>query len=298
MGIQPALFLYHNTMNKTKYLFLLFVLPFLLPASDAEAKGPKTLLYKITGNGLEAPSYLYGTMHVGDKRAYKFSKSVLPSFESCDAYAMELDFDKVDQAALMQQMKMKEGKLKDLFTEEEWTKLDNYFQTKMKSSINDFNDFSPFFVQALIAQSQFGSQMGQAVDMYFFKKAKAANMKTMGIETMEEQIDAINSLPTDEQKDMLLKSIEEDMKKATDVMLKYYSKGKLDKLADLMEEEETGAAFEKEMVTDRNHTMAERIAPIIREQSTFIGVGALHLPGEEGVIELLRKQGFTVEGLK
>jgi uncharacterized protein YbaP (TraB family) len=54
------------------------------------------------------------------------------------------------------------------------------------------------------------------------------------------------------------------------------------------------AAFEQRVILDRNKVMAERAAPILDSGNVFMAVGALHLPGKDGVIELLRQQGFTV----
>ena len=87
---------------------------------------------------------------------------------------------------------------------------------------------------------------------------------------------------------------EKEMKK----MLKYYMKGDLEMLEKLAAEADLGNEFETALIVERNHRMAERLIPLIKEKSTFIAVGALHLPGEEGVIKLLRKEGYTVEALK
>lgn len=283
---------------KKQFYPLLLLFPFLFSAPPANGQLANTLLWKISGNGLDSPSYLYGTMHVGDKRAHQFKKSVLAAFEEAEAYTMEIDPESVNPMDLLEKMKMKEGKLQDMFTEDEWTRLDDYFQSKFNTSINSFNDFTPFYVQTLMMQAQFGNQAGEAVDMYFFNRAKREGKEVLALESVAEQIDAINSLPEETQKDMLLSGLDEDAKSETKVLLKYYKKGKLEKMAELSADEELGEEFESALITDRNHRMAERIEPIIQERGTFIGVGALHLPGEEGLIALLREAGYTVEPVK
>lgn len=288
-------------MKKNLYPFFLLLIPFIFSAPEADAQMAKSLLWKISGNGLDEPSFLYGTMHVGDKRAHKFKKSTLSAFESSKAYAMELDPSAVNPLELLEMMKMKDGKkLKDLFTEEEWTELDLHFKEKYRTSIEAFNDFTPFYVQSMMLQSNFKNQAGQAVDLYFYNEAKEQGKELIGLETMEEQLSAINSMPAEEQKEMLLQGMEEDLDDATDMLLKYYRKGDLEKLAELSDEEGEGTSetFEQELILKRNYRMAERLEPYIRKHSTFIGVGALHLPGEEGIIELLRKAGYTVEAVK
>jgi uncharacterized protein YbaP (TraB family) len=91
-----------------------------------------------------------------------------------------------------------------------------------------------------------------------------------------------------------IRLFEEDKTEGTDVV-KFYLEQNLDSLAMNGADAQMPPKFYKAIVTDRNHRMAERAAVFIKEQSIFIAVGALHLPGPEGVIELLRKKGFTVE---
>ncbi len=283
--------------NTSLSLFFLLIFPFLFSSAEADA-GPKTLLWKISGNGLVSSSYLFGTMHMGDKKILKFKKSVMPAFESCEVYAMELNPDKVDPLALLEDMKLKEGKLEDMFTAEEWKTLDDFFQEKFKTSLSTFNDFSPFYVQSMIMQAQMGSKAAQAVDIHFYDQARKRRMEVVGIETLDEQMAAINNLPAEDQKQMLIDAMDQDYKASMDEMMKLYRKGDLDGLQDMSDDEDLGDEFETSMVTDRNKVMAERIIPMIKEQATFVGVGALHLPGEEGLIQLLKDAGYTVEPVK
>ena len=81
-------------------------------------------------------------------------------------------------------------------------------------------------------------------------------------------------------------------------MMKYYTKGDLENLLIFSNDTEMGTEFERALIIDRNHRMADRMVPLMEAQSTFVGVGALHLPGEEGVINLLRKKGYSVQALK
>lgn len=280
-------------------LFWLLLVPFLFNAAEADAKGdPKTLLYKVSGNDLAQPSYLYGTIHMGDEKILDFKKAVMPAFESCEVYAMELDPEKIDMDVMLETMQLKDRKLEDFFSDEEWERLDTYFQTKFKSPASTFNDFSPFYVQTLIMQSQMGAKMGQAVDLHFYNQAKKRDMEVVGIETLDEQLAAVTSLTDEDQKAMLLEALDTDFKKDMKQMMKWYRKGDLEKLQAYEEDETYGKDFETTMIVDRNKVMAERVIPLMQKQSTFIGVGALHLPGDEGLIGLLRSAGYTVEPIK
>ncbi len=287
-------------MKTRFYALAILFFPFLFP-QHADAQTPKSLLWEISGNGLAVPSYLYGTMHVGDKRAHNFSDATMAALNRSKAFAGELNMEDVDQMAILRLMKLDSGEhLDSRFSPDEWTRIDTYCKEKMHINVNDFRDYNVFFLYGLIVQSQFKNQKGQAVDIYFFGEAKKQGKKLLGLERVEEQIDAINRMTIEEQKKMVLDAVdgkaansEKEMKK----MMKYYAKGDLDGLMKISADADMGSNFETALITERNHRMAERMAPIMQEQSTFVAVGALHLPGEEGVIALLRAQGYTVKPL-
>ncbi|MDB5281584.1 MAG: hypothetical protein JWO06_659, partial [Bacteroidota bacterium] len=120
-----------------------------------------------------------------------------------------------------------------------------------------------------------------------------------GIETAEEQLDALSVLSYKEQADLLaeeVKSIAANKSDGKDV-LNFYLQQNLDSLSANDIDSKMPDKFYKAIVTDRNARMAERITRIASEQPTFIAIGALHLPGEKGVIALLRKKGFIVEAV-
>lgn len=287
-------------MNTKFYAFALLIFPLLFP-SGLDGQETNSLLWEISGNGLEEPSYLYGTMHVSDKRAFKFSKSVMPSFEKAKGFAMELHPDKIDPMEMMEMMKLKEGTLQDMFTEPQWDSLSTFMKEKHRTDVSAFNEYSPFFVYSMLIQTSFKKNMGEALDIYFFKEAKSSNKELAGLETLEEQISAINSMTDEDQVRMIMDLVagkDEGSDKSMKKMLKYYMKGDLDKLMELSEEADMGDEFESALIVERNHRMAERMEPLMKERSTFVAVGALHLPGEEGVIELLRKAGYSVAALK
>jgi uncharacterized protein len=285
-------------MNTRFYTVALLLFPFLFPP-QADAQLAKSLLWEISGNGLTAPSYLYGTMHVGDKRAHNFSEATMTALHSAQAFAGELNMEEVDQIAILNLMKLDSTeKLHSFFQPAEWQRIETYCNERMHVNPNDFDGYNIFFLYSLILQSQFKNQKGEAVDMYFYKEAKKSGKKLLGLEKVEEQMEAITRLNVDEQRKMVLDAVDgkqsngdKELKK----MLKYYSKGDLEKLAAFSEDAELGDNFEAALVTERNHRMAERMVPFMRDRSTFVAIGALHLPGEEGVIALLRGMGYVVE---
>lgn len=285
-----------------KKLFLfLFLLGFV--AGHAQYN---SLLWKISGNGLKKPSFLYGTMHTSDSRVFAFSDSVMPYFATTKAYAMELDPKEAFNMSLISKLMMGKGySLKKMIPEHEYHVLDSIVKKEIGFSVSLFDNVAPVFTMTIFETSGMGlgdSSEGkkEVLDMYFYKQAKKKKKKIIGIETVDEQLSALNALSYEEQADMMVKEIrsfEENKTEGTDV-LKFYLAQNLDSLSANDADAQMPEKFYKALITDRNIRMANRISDFIQEQPTFIAVGALHLPQAVGVIELLRKKGFTVEAVR
>lgn len=266
----------------------------------------KSLFWEISGNGLKDKSYIYGTMHTGDERVYAFKPQMEKAFKKADILALELNMDSVNQMAVMSKLLMDDDKtLTDLLSEEDYSLIETYFKDSLSQSIAMYNRMQPIFTSSIIGTKDLGNQKGEALDMYFFKEAKSQKKTVRGLEKMDEQVGAFNSIPYDAQAKTLLKSVQKayetnrDSTDEMDQMMNYYIAGDLEKLAALTDEvdkddPELSKLFTEVFLTKRNHNMADRSVPLMREGSTFIAVGAAHLGGKEGVIQLLRDKGYKV----
>lgn len=270
-----------------------------------------SLLWKISGNGLKESSFLYGTMHTNDARVFAFSDSVMPFFSSAKAYAMELDPKEAFNMGLIAKLMMGKGySLKKMIPAREYNMLDSIVKQEIGYSVSLFDNVAPVFTMTIFEASGLElSDSGvngnkEVLDMYFYKLAKKSTgkkkKKIIGIETVDEQLEALNALNYQEQADLLVKEIhsfEENKTEGID-LVKFYLEQNLDSLSANDADAQMPEKFYKALVTDRNIRMANRIAVFTQEQSCFIAVGALHLPKEGGVISLLRKKGFTVEPIR
>jgi len=122
------------------------------------------------------------------------------------------------------------------------------------------------------------------------------------LETLEEQMKALNTIPVDDQAKQLVQAIKETQKmknnnKTMDELMKAYTEGDLTKLFQLSQKSDLKGDAQKALITQRNHNMADRIDAKIKNTSIFIAVGALHLPGEEGIIRLLEKKGYILKNV-
>ncbi len=285
-----------------KKIFLFLLLSSLLTARAQY----NSLFWKITGNGIKHPSYLYGTMHTADARVFAFGDSVLPYFAQTKAYAMELDPKQGFDMSIITKLMMGRGySLKTMLPAKEYALLDSLVKKQIGYSVGVFDNVAPVFTMTIIeagAMELSDSSIAgnkEVLDLYFYKLAKQKKKKIIGIETVDEQLSALNSLNYQEQADLLLKELQSmhDSKEMPDV-LQYYLDQNLDSLATNDADAMMPEKFYKALVTVRNVRMADRIADFIQKQSVFVAVGALHLPKADGVIALLRQKGFTVEPIK
>ena len=262
-----------------------------------------SLFWEISGNGLKESSFLYGTMHTQDERVFQFKEGVMDAFNHAEIYAMELNVDSIDQVALLSKLIMDSThSLKTLLTESEYTMVSDFFRDSLRQPLFLFEKMQPLFTAQMVSLRDLEAQQADALDIYFFKEAKKQKKQTIGLEKTMEQIDAFSAISYELQAKGLVDAVRDYGKEGEldmDAMMKYYVEGNLDKLLEMTteydeEDEQMSKIFNDVFLVKRNHNMADRAEPFIKKGSTFIAVGAAHLPGEEGIIELLRNKGYKV----
>lgn len=292
--------------NIKKTSLLTWILACISAVAFAQQKG---LLWEISGNGLTQKSYLYGTMHVRDERVFNFPNSFKAAFDSAHTFAMELNLDSAQNPAnalaLMQYMIMTDGRtLKDLISKKDYKLVEKFFEKHSPTPLAMLTMMKPVFLMSIVeaAKPKPQGQREEPLDKYLATLAKNAEKPIIGLETLEEQMKALNVIPIDEQAKQLVNAIKEVQKmkkqdKTMDELMKYYTAGDLTKLYEFSQKSELKGEAQKALITQRNHNMADRIDAKIKNTSLFIAIGALHLPGEEGVIRLLEKKGYTVKSM-
>lgn len=219
---------------------------------------------------------------------------------------MELDPDEAFDMGMIMQLMMGSGySLKEMLPEKEYALMDSLVLVQTGFPAILLDNAAPIVMMTLLESMAMGlsdtnSKNLPALDLYFHQKAKQQRKKTIGIETISEQLAALNTMTYEEQTELLIETlhqIEQNTAGGEDV-LGYYLNEQLDSLLLMNDKDSLPEKFYRALITDRNQRMAERIEKLIAEQPLFIAVGALHLPASNGVIALLRKRGFTVEPVK
>lgn len=300
-------------MKKT---FSLLILLLLTIAAQAQ------LLWKISGNGLQKPSYIVGTYHyapVSFTDSIKGLKAAMNTSEQVYGEIIMADIMQPENLQKMQTaMMLPEGQTLDkLFTAEEMTRvnalLKNVLGVDMTNPIaaQQIGRMTPEALQAQISAMMYlkkhpGFNPNESIDGYFQQQAKSQGKIIGAFETIDQQIELLYKGSTMErQKELLLclADNQEFYEDAVEDMLKAYFSQNLDgikKIIEIKMNNSCDATSEENerLIYKRNDNWIKQMPAIMKQKATLFVVGAGHLPGERGVLTLLKKAGYTVEGVK
>ena len=277
------------------------------------------LLYKISGNGLKSPSYIVGTYHLAPASFADEIKGMSEAFAAVEQVYGEVDMLKVQSAqlAMMSAMMLPEGKyVCDMFSEEEMERINAYVRENMGMDLN-----SPMLREQLgrMRPSVLAMQLGMLqyikvtpnfnptslIDDHFQKEARKRGLAVGGFESAEFQIELLYGNITDEEeREALLKLVDDnetvlkEMQAMTDAYFSFDMEGIKSITFNSLENGDMTAEEFRAMITDRNHNWVEQMPEIMVSKPTLFVVGAGHLPGNEGVLELLKAQGYKVKAMK
>jgi uncharacterized protein len=272
-------------------------------AQDKVSPDDNTLLWKINGKGLTKASYLYGTIHMLCADDAMLSNSLKSIIKKTDEVYFEVDLDNMmEMLTVMGKMKMKgDTTLQDLLSEADYEKVKGYFEGR--GSMLPFSmleTFKPILALSTLQEGSMECESTAMMEQVIMQEAKKSNKKIKGMETMAYQAGVLDSIPYKIQAEQLVSYIDninknkEEDKELEDMMNAYKSQD-LKKLEELMMKTDMGmGSFTDVLLYNRNRNWVARLKNLMPEKSLLVAVGAGHLPGEKGVINLLRKAGYTV----
>lgn len=282
----------------------LFLLGFRLE-NGVEKTPESSLLWKIEGPGLKKPSYLFGTMHLIQKQYYYFPESLEKIIRKSNVIVTEIDLDELnDQKKAMQLMTLKEGKLSDYFTAPQKDSISLWIKNNLKIEGETFfaqvDNFKPLVLVQTIIQVQLMGKT-ESYEGTIGNLAKKYEVETVGVEHLEDQIAMFDGLSKTEQAEMVMESLrnpEKQLQTMNDLQALYKGQN-IDSIYQFMMSDGGSVARQQDLFIDqRNQKWIPQLEVILKEKSAFIAVGAGHLGGEKGVIQLLRNQGYTLTPVK
>jgi uncharacterized protein YbaP (TraB family) len=276
-------------------LNLVLAFSMLAPILHAQVatKWPHTLLWKISGNNLTQPSYLFGTLHLQDKRIFRFGDSLYSALERVEGCATEVDLqefiDSLVRRTIQQEVhsSLEEEKNADKKTIDSLIR--NVRLHKDKSSKKQLDKLRMSKINRLLGKEK----MSTIVDAYLYSIARRYGKWVGGIEDIEDQLSLVNEVgATADSSDLL--GTDAVLKRMLDNMVKMYVDGDLDKVEKFFIKNSSPKNPEDLVFTRRNIKMSRRMDSLMRIRTMFFAVGTAHLPGDSGVINLLRERGYRV----
>ncbi len=263
---------------------------------------PKGLLWKIEKAGIQ-PSYLFGTMHVSDPRVTTLASQVEQAFTSSQHFVMEMIMNFQAVGYVTSASFFNNGQtLNELMGEESYQQLRDLINRRLFVAEGMLNHMKPWAVMIMLMMpTEQKAGDGAALDMVLLRRATRLKKKIIGLESAEEQIAVFESLSLDEQVWMLNRAVDEIERSDEQMpnMYRAYLEGDLQELVYIQqqfmyEDSDIDDRFMHQLLDVRNLRMAERLRPVLEQGSAFVAIGALHLPDERGVINLLKQQGYAV----
>jgi len=270
-------------------------------ASLGQAALPKTLLWRISGHGLQKPSYLYGTMHLNDKRLFMFGDSVYQAIEQSEGLAIEVNPDEMGAYYINQLFDQLENskKLADILKDKDYKKYSAALAKKFKKPATDITarDLVKEKNKWMNDYMEKG-EMPTFVDAYLYNIARRQGKWLGGIEDIADQAGLLEDMIDKSDIDNMLAGESSASSKARneglDKMIELYSNQDIEGIEYITNGQSTQDQKDR-LLINRNIKMARRMDSLAHLRTMFLAVGAAHLPGDSGVIYLLRKRGFSVE---
>lgn len=261
-------------------------------------KKKNALLWKIQ-TGKQHASYVFGTMHVMDQRAFRYKDIVEEKIKTCEVYAAEMDLDAVNQAAMAETMDLDEDlSLSSLLKPKHYQRLEKLLEKEVGMPLAYLDKSQPLLISNLLTGSQLSKDMPLSLDATLWQFAKEQDRIMIGVESFEEQIAVLEQIPLDYQLKGLVDLIKnfKNFKKQLHKLTRLYEQSDIQNL--WKQSKRQAGKMRKMMIYDRNKIMAERIADLAREKSIFASIGAGHLSGQKGVLRLLKQDGFKLKPIR
>lgn len=268
--------------------------------------------YKVSGNGLAEPSYLFGTHHLSPLKIYTDNDKAKEAFEASKQVVGEIDMtvNQMEMAMKMQPYMIApaDSTLSKVLTADEYAAAKKFFEEYSPQpglTLEMMDLLKPSAVMQTLAVSLIMKNMpeynpAEQLDTYFQVQGKKDGKKILGLETVEFQADMLYNMHSiRKQAEQLMEMVNDPQKSIDEAneLNKAYFAQDMQKMYEFSIECESDPVFFEKLLLNRNADWITKLPAIMSEGSSFIAVGCLHLVGEYGLIKMLRDKGYVVEAI-
>ncbi|MDP4238757.1 MAG: TraB/GumN family protein [Bacteroidota bacterium] len=288
-----------------KNIFFLFLMFLSLTTVQAQ------LLWKVSGNGLKHPSYLFGTHHLISIQFLDSVPGLFKAFNECDMIVGEMVINNIDATAKIQQAAIMPDhkRINDLLNDDEYKLVDKALKSELKLGLKDVSIMNPSLILTLYEMEIYKKLTGftddNQSDSYFQMIAAEKGKKVVGLETVDQQIEILFGNGTlKRQADILVEAIRHRNNTLNEIIQlnKLYKAGKIDELVDFSKSKDNVAEMTEEeyakLVDNRNTDWLKKLPAYFKGSSCFVAVGAMHLGGKNGLVRQLQKVGYKVKAVE
>lgn len=261
----------------------------------SNAQNDNSLLWKISGNGLEKPSYVFGTIHMICEDDYIMTPVIEKTIQSVDAYYAELDFSNMVEMTRLQKEMVAEKPLSQRIDADTYKHLQELLKEVVNLDITHFENLSDAAITSVVTMKSYPCETQKSYEVELLQKALKENKKMGGLESVEFQINVMKKTMDVKTLITMLEELKDKGFETTQKMVSLYTNQQIDDLIRFMNE----TSYMNEdvyeiMLVERNKNWSKIIPELMKEESAFFAVGAGHLGGEIGILQLLRDQGYEV----
>ena len=283
-------------MNKTFWLSLFYIL--LAGTAQAQDEG---VFWKISGNGLSQPSYLFGTIHLICEEEFHLGKQVKEKLKESKVLMMEVDLDDPSLAlSMLSKMHNAGGEtIKDFLSEEEYEHTRSLLMERTGMDIGMLKSMRPFMLMSLIYPNLLECET-KSYENELMGIAKANQMEIRGLESVDDQLSVFDQIPLEDQYRSFyeyagnLEKGREEFKELIDA----YNKEKIGLLVQMVADSPEYRDYQDILLDNRNRNWIDPMGKLMQNGPVFFAVGAGHLGGEHGLIQLLKYEGYKVTRLE
>lgn len=283
----------------TLMMLWMALLVWIMPAPAEQLPFSQGVLFQIGQEGVPA-SYLFGTIHSEDQRVLTLPEPVERAFIESPRLFVEVDMDSANLLTAVAGMLLDDGReLADILEPALYQQTVNA-AAQLGLPELALRQYKPWALAMLLSLPP--TRTGQFLDLVLYQRAKALNKTVAGLETMHEQMDLFDSLSEDDQVTLLRDALNnrDQLPTIFQALLDRYLKRDLRGLVEINQQlAETSASgladrFQVKLVDERNRRMVERLVGPLASGGVFVAVGALHLPGEQGMLRMLERRGYRI----
>lgn len=258
-------------------------------------KVENSLLWEISGNGLQKSSYLFGTIHMMCENDFVIKEKVTKAFDKSEELALELDFDDPLELQNMQKLAVASTPLSQALTKDEYSKLEALFKNTFSLNIKDYENYNLIGLMSVVLMKE----LNCPPKMYEFEFLKMAMQRKSIIHGMEKVDDQIKAFANAYDNKEFIEQLALYNSNQFNELVSIYKNEDLNQLFSLSTDKKYMDKEEQNFMLDsRNKNWITKMPDMMQKHSVFFAVGAAHLPGDNGVINLLRQAGYTVTSIK